>query len=216
MWSAIVRVYTAVLTSPATRPTCFEKKNKKNRLGTSRPWHHTSRPWHLFWHALLFFVIPGQGLQCYNCKFGFGDLCITSKITCKADEQCYSGVGKAGNQSDVTGQHSEIHTHIYSCTHMWLKAVTVTSSCVSSAVSAIDITMKGCLPVAECNQTSETTIAHNSVLYSLNKTCCNTDLCNAAPGLPGASGVGLALATVTAVLMTQVMVWKTRRRWSST
>nr|XP_040045260.1 uncharacterized protein spaca4l [Gasterosteus aculeatus aculeatus] len=36
-----------------------------------------------------------QALQCYECKFGLGDLCATSKVTCKSGEQCFSGVGEA-------------------------------------------------------------------------------------------------------------------------
>lgn len=36
--------------------------------------------------------------------------------------------------------------------------------------------------------------------------CCQTNLCNAAPGLVGYSGLGLGLATITALLITQVLV----------
>ncbi|XP_060949404.1 lymphocyte antigen 6B-like [Limanda limanda] len=74
--------------------------------------------------------------------------------------------------------------------------------------AGVDIKMKGCLKVAECNRTAETNLpgTTNTTLYTMMKTCCNTDLCNAAPGLPGASGLSLALATITALLMAQVLV----------
>lgn len=36
--------------------------------------------------------------------------------------------------------------------------------------------------------------------------CCDQDLCNAAPGLAGFSGLGLGVATITALLITQVLV----------
>lgn len=38
------------------------------------------------------------------------------------------------------------------------------------------------------------------------KQCCAQDLCNAAPGLAAFSGLGLGLATITALLITQVLV----------
>ncbi|KAI3358730.1 hypothetical protein L3Q82_015132, partial [Scortum barcoo] len=66
----------------------------------------------------------------------------------------------------------------------------------------VDVKTKGCLKVTECNQTSQVNFpasSSNSTVYSMFKTCCATDLCNAAPGLPGASGLSLALATITAL-----------------
>ncbi|KAL6099556.1 spaca4 [Pungitius sinensis] len=36
-----------------------------------------------------------QALQCYECKFGLGNLCATSKVTCATGELCFSGVGEA-------------------------------------------------------------------------------------------------------------------------
>lgn len=60
---------------------------------------------------------------------------------------------------------------------------------------------KGCVATTECNK---------SVVLdkytSFKKTCCDVDLCNAAPGLAGFSGLGLGLATITALLITQVLV----------
>ncbi|XP_060949358.1 lymphocyte antigen 6 complex locus protein G6d-like [Limanda limanda] len=76
-----------------------------------------------------------------------------------------------------------------------------------TAVTAVLKTMqKGCLKEAECNKTTDKGVISKYPLFSTTKTCCNTDLCNAAPGLPGASGLSLALATITALLMAQVLV----------
>lgn len=63
--------------------------------------------------------------------------------------------------------------------------------------------------MAECNKTKEVnfpTSSSNATVYTMTKTCCNTNLCNAAPGLPGASGLGLGLASITALLVAQVLV----------
>ncbi|XP_053302083.1 protein Bouncer [Pleuronectes platessa] len=79
---------------------------------------------------------------------------------------------------------------------------------VGEAAGFMDIKTKGCLAEAKCNRTSTTTLPgdSNTTVYTMLKTCCNTDLCNGAPGLPGASGLSLGLATVTALLMAQVLV----------
>ncbi|XP_078123651.1 sperm acrosome membrane-associated protein 4-like [Sander vitreus] len=76
---------------------------------------------------------------------------------------------------------------------------------VGKAAKVVDIKTKGCLAVAKCNSTEQTTFSNNTV-YSLTKTCCNTDLCNAAPGLPGTSALNLALATITALFVANVLV----------
>lgn len=41
-------------------------------------------------------LLSGHGLQCYECKLGFWDICFTTKKTCDAGQQCFSGLGKAG------------------------------------------------------------------------------------------------------------------------
>ncbi|KAM9339776.1 sperm acrosome membrane-associated protein 4-like [Symphorus nematophorus] len=81
---------------------------------------------------------------------------------------------------------------------------------IGTAAGVLDIKMKGCLKVADCNQTKEVNLpassSNSTSVYSMTKTCCETDLCNAAPGLPGASGLGLALATVTALFLANTLV----------
>ncbi|XP_070840226.1 sperm acrosome membrane-associated protein 4-like [Chaetodon trifascialis] len=77
------------------------------------------------------------------------------------------------------------------------------------AVGFLDLKMKGCLAVAECNQTKNVdfpTTSNSSTVYSMTKMCCDTDLCNAAPGLPGTSGLSLALATITALFIANTLV----------
>ncbi|KAM9776753.1 lymphocyte antigen-6, epidermis isoform 2-T2 [Syngnathus typhle] len=37
----------------------------------------------------------GQALECYECKIGFWNLCVTKKVTCQAGEHCFRGSGKA-------------------------------------------------------------------------------------------------------------------------
>ncbi|KAK5911110.1 hypothetical protein CgunFtcFv8_005316 [Champsocephalus gunnari] len=123
--------------------------------------------------AVGFCFAVGQSLQCYKCTIGFGDFCITSKITCASGELCYSGNGEA--------------------------------------VGFVDVKKKGCLVLAKCNTTENTDLPYsisssNTTLYHMTKTCCDTNLCNAAPGLPGASGVSLALATATALFMANILV----------
>nr|XP_061808335.1 sperm acrosome membrane-associated protein 4-like [Nerophis lumbriciformis] len=45
---------------------------------------------------------PGQALQCYECKIGFWNLCITKTVTCAEGERCFSGKGKAAGFVDVS------------------------------------------------------------------------------------------------------------------
>ncbi|KAM7384510.1 hypothetical protein PAMA_011728 [Pampus argenteus] len=121
--------------------------------------------------AVTFCFAVGQTLQCYDCKIGFWNLCLTTKTTCQSGEQCFSGLGKAAG--------------------------------------FIDIKTKGCLVTSECNKTKEVNFpssSSNTTVYMMTKTCCDSDLCNSAPGLPGASGLSLALTTITALFMANILV----------
>ncbi|XP_020515791.1 sperm acrosome membrane-associated protein 4 [Labrus bergylta] len=121
--------------------------------------------------AVGFCFALGQALQCYNCKLGIFNLCITTKKTCDSGDHCFSGKG--------------------------------------TAAGFLDITTKGCLKVAECNKTKEVNFPNsdsNSTVYSLTKTCCDSDLCNAAPGLPGSTGLSLTLTTITALYVANILV----------
>nr|XP_057903683.1 prostate stem cell antigen-like [Doryrhamphus excisus] len=112
----------------------------------------------------------GHALQCYECKIGFWNLCLTKEVTCAQGEHCYSGKG--------------------------------------SAAGFVDVSMKGCLALAECNSTKEVNFpssSSNATIYKMTRTCCDTNLCNAAPGLPAASGLHLALATVGALFLVNVL-----------
>uniref|UniRef100_A0A3P9JI48 Sperm acrosome associated 4 like n=1 Tax=Oryzias latipes TaxID=8090 RepID=A0A3P9JI48_ORYLA len=115
-------------------------------------------------------TLTGQTLQCYKCDIGFWNLCITSKITCKDGEHCFSGVG--------------------------------------TAASFMDIKMKGCLAFASCNQTENVNFPSNSntSVYKMVKTCCNSELCNGAPRLPGGTGLSLAVAVMSALITARVLV----------
>lgn len=63
------------------------------------------------------------------------------------------------------------------------------------------MSMKGCMLESECNASIKL-----DKYTTFKKDCCGVDLCNAAPGLAGFSGLGLGLATITALLITQVLV----------
>ncbi|XP_041665929.1 sperm acrosome membrane-associated protein 4 [Cheilinus undulatus] len=81
---------------------------------------------------------------------------------------------------------------------------------IGTAAGFVNISMKGCLKLAECNTTKDVTFPgsdpNSTSVYSMTKTCCNTELCNTAPGLPGSSGLSLTLATVTALFVANVLV----------
>ncbi|KAM9420209.1 prostate stem cell antigen-like [Salvelinus alpinus] len=76
---------------------------------------------------------------------------------------------------------------------------------VGKAAKVLDIKTKGCLKMDKCNMVTDTKIPYisNTTVYSVNKTCCSTDLCNAAPGLPRMRFLHLALATT---FVTKVLV----------
>ncbi|KAI4890952.1 hypothetical protein NFI96_024162, partial [Prochilodus magdalenae] len=110
-----------------------------------------------------------HALQCYDCKLGFWDVCVTKNVTCDPDQACYSGTGKAAG--------------------------------------IIKLKMKGCLKVSECNKTSDVNFPSdsNTTIYKMTKTCCSTDMCNAAPGL-SLHTLMLAFASLTSLLAAKVLL----------
>ncbi|XP_053498086.1 sperm acrosome membrane-associated protein 4 [Ictalurus furcatus] len=44
----------------------------------------------------------GYTLQCYKCDIGFWSLCVTDTETCAANQQCFTGKGKAAGVIKVT------------------------------------------------------------------------------------------------------------------
>ncbi|KAK9526648.1 hypothetical protein VZT92_015333 [Zoarces viviparus] len=81
--------------------------------------------------------------------------------------------------------------------------------CVCSRYTGfLKIKKKGCAKVTECNKTENVHFPANTnnTVYTITKTCCSDDLCNYAPGLPGTSGLSLALATITALFMANILV----------
>ncbi|XP_051728863.1 lymphocyte antigen 6 complex locus protein G6d [Ctenopharyngodon idella] len=53
-----------------------------------------------FFAVFLYFAV-GQSLECYDCKLGLGSLCYTTKKTCDAGQQCFSGLGTAVGFVDI-------------------------------------------------------------------------------------------------------------------
>ncbi|XP_054879661.1 sperm acrosome membrane-associated protein 4-like [Poeciliopsis prolifica] len=72
----------------------------------------------------------------------------------------------------------------------------------------VKIKMKGCLDVAKCDKTENVNLpgTSNTTVYSMTKTCCNANLCNAAPGLPGASALSLAAVTMFSLLAANFII----------
>ncbi|KAK2830563.1 hypothetical protein Q5P01_018494 [Channa striata] len=79
---------------------------------------------------------------------------------------------------------------------------------LGKALGKVDIKMKGCLTLDKCNKSENMnyTIGGNIIPYSMNKTCCSTDLCNAAPAPPGTTGLSLVFATVAALFAANILV----------
>ncbi|CAL8396611.1 unnamed protein product [Gadus morhua 'NCC'] len=77
----------------------------------------------------------------------------------------------------------------------------------AESIGFVPIKTKGCLKTDQCNKTSNTAIGSTNVtVYKGLKTCCDTDLCNAAPGASGLPLLPLLLASFTSLLMVSVAV----------
>ncbi|RVE67098.1 hypothetical protein OJAV_G00114670 [Oryzias javanicus] len=104
----------------------------------------------------------------------------------------------------------------YQCSlGLWNLCITTKTTCNSGehcfsglgkAAGFVDIKTKGCLAVEKCNMTENQNFGVNTTLYKLTKTCCNTNLCNGAPRLPGGAGLSLAAAVVSALITARVLV----------
>ncbi|KAL7868436.1 hypothetical protein SRHO_G00098200 [Serrasalmus rhombeus] len=99
---------------------------------------------------------------------------------------------------------------------LWSLCVTSTQTCsagdlcysgVGIAAGFVKLKMKGCLAQTECNKTTDVNFpsGSNSTIYKMTKTCCSTDLCNAAPGL-SLHTLTLAVASITSLLISKVLV----------
>lgn len=60
-----------------------------------------------------------HSLQCYKCNIGFFDMCITSKVTCQGGEQCFSGVGKAGKELNISLDHILLRKLVFFLSLQW-------------------------------------------------------------------------------------------------
>ncbi|XP_062342781.1 lymphocyte antigen 6 complex locus protein G6d [Osmerus eperlanus] len=81
--------------------------------------------------------------------------------------------------------------------------------CFSGVATAgtINIKSKGCLAANKCNKTESVTFpGSNSTVYTETKTCCESDLCNAASSLVHLNAFPLALLTLTSFLVTKVLL----------
>ncbi|CAL8365722.1 unnamed protein product [Arctogadus glacialis] len=77
----------------------------------------------------------------------------------------------------------------------------------AEAAGFLPIKTKGCLKTDLCNKTSESTVGDSNVtVYKILKTCCSTDLCNAAPGANALPLLPLLLASFTSLCMVSVAV----------
>ncbi|XP_062385614.1 lymphocyte antigen 6 complex locus protein G6d [Sardina pilchardus] len=79
---------------------------------------------------------------------------------------------------------------------------------VGEAAAFVQVKKKGCLENAQCNKTTQVNFPSdsNTTIYEMKSTCCESDLCNAAPGLPHISILPLALATLITLITTKALV----------
>ncbi len=59
----------------------------------------------------------------------------------------------------------------------------VTPQSFGFSASVLDIKVKGCLPMEECNKTTVVEFLANKTFYTLKTTCCEEDFCNAGPSI---------------------------------
>ncbi|TSR63311.1 hypothetical protein Baya_11987 [Bagarius yarrelli] len=68
--------------------------------------------------------------------------------------------------------------------------------------------MKGCLDIAQCNKTTDVDFptGTNTTWYKMTKTCCNTDLCNAATPLANTHTLTIAISSLATLLLTKSLM----------
>ncbi|XP_062855940.1 sperm acrosome membrane-associated protein 4-like [Trichomycterus rosablanca] len=82
-------------------------------------------------------------------------------------------------------------------------------SCFSgkgSAASVIKFTQKGCVATADCNKTTSVNVPgiNTATLYDMYKTCCSTDLCNAA--MPLTNTLTLTIGSLVSLLLAKMLM----------
>ncbi|KAJ8004928.1 hypothetical protein DPEC_G00141380 [Dallia pectoralis] len=65
------------------------------------------------------------------------------------------------------------------------------------AGDALDIKFMGCLKAEDCEEVTRVDIFSNNTIYVMNRHCCDTNFCNAAPTLPLNTILSLSLTTIT-------------------
>lgn len=72
---------------------------------------------------------------------------------------------------------------------------------IGKAARVLDIKVMGCLATEKCNNTTVVEFMSNKTLYSMKKSCCDKDLCNAGPALQ----FSLAPLSLTILLIAQML-----------
>ena len=75
----------------------------------------------------------------------------------------------------------------------------VTSVC--SLADVLDVKILGCVRAEECELVTRVEIFPNMTFYTMTRSCCDTDLCNAAPSLPLITRLPLAMASLSAIFL---------------
>nr|XP_055065546.1 sperm acrosome membrane-associated protein 4-like [Misgurnus anguillicaudatus] len=69
---------------------------------------------------------------------------------------------------------------------------------IGKAASVVDVKEMGCLAAKECNKTTDVEF-FNKTLYTMKKSCCGEDFCNAGPALQ------LSLNTLIILILAQMI-----------
>ncbi|KAI7806772.1 sperm acrosome membrane-associated protein 4-like [Triplophysa rosa] len=72
---------------------------------------------------------------------------------------------------------------------------------IGKAAGVLDIKVMGCLVTEECNRTTVVEFLSNKSLYSMKKSCCDDDFCNAGSALQ----FSLASLSLTVLIIAQMI-----------